>query len=724
MTELSRRRFIVTGAAAAGVLVVGAAPASAGTNPQPRDTTTPPHGDLRDVQHVVILMQENRSYAHYFGTLKGGRGFGDRSTIVLPGGYPVFQQPINPPGETMIGWQYPWALSDAPPSSYPSDNQPPTATTGAKNTGDLPHSWDDQHEAWQGGVMNGWTAAKDGLLTLGFLTRTDLPFHYALADAYTVGDAYHASVLSATRPNRTYLWSGTIDAQRRYGTVTPSDDGTGLLSWETYAETLQAAGVSWKVYQCLDNFDNALEYFTNFAVYDPAQNGTPAPGNPLYDNGVATVPEPQSGMSANADNLIAAIRADVTGGTLPQVSWVVTNQVFSEHPDGAPDNGAYLINGLLEALNANPDVLNSTVLVINYDENDGWFDHVPPPIPPRGTTDEWFRGGHDGLGRLPVGLGFRVPLILASPWTRGGWITSEVSDHTSILMFLEQWTTALGTPALCTTISDWRRSVCGDLTRAFDFTSPVFGLPDLPTTAVTGEPPSNPYAPSPATNEMAVQEAGTKRARPLPYQPNANFDSVTIHDDGSVRARLSFSNNAPHAAKSCHFAVYNNVANPTLATYPTGAPSQHTIAPVKTNLKALSQVVVDLGPLPDTREYDITVIGPNRFLRRFAGVADGDSRARVAIDYYPHGAAHQPQLRIQLINRDFVPVTFVIRQQHYSSGSTKIRVPSRSTRTQTLKPLRAAGGWYDVTVTMDSDREWSQRYVGHLETGKPSITGS
>ncbi|HWC36058.1 MAG TPA: phospholipase C, phosphocholine-specific [Mycobacteriales bacterium] len=723
MAELSRRRFLATGAVAAGVLVVGSRPAAAATDSGARDESTPVYGDIRDVKHVVVLMQENRSYDHYFGTLSGGRGFADRSTILLPGGYSVFQQPTAAPGEVATGAQYPWALSSAPTSSYPPDNQPPTSAVGAQNTGDLPHGWDDQHEAWQGGVMNGWITSKEGPLTMGFLTRADIPYHYALADAYTIGDAYHSSVFSSTVPNRTYLWSGTIDAARQRGDVVVSSNGSDL-SWETYAETLEAAGVSWRVYQCVDNFDNGLEYFKNFAVYDPAQSGTPAPGNPLYDNGVAKVAESITGPTANADNLVAAIRADVVGGTLPQVSWVITNQQFSEHPAGSPGNGAYLINGILEALNADPAVLDSTVFIINYDENDGWFDHVPPPVAPHGTADEWCHGGSAGLGALPVGLGFRVPLILVSPWTRGGWVTSEVSDHTSILQFLEQWTTAIGTPAMCPNISEWRRSVCGDLTRAFDFAHPVFGLPDLPTPTVTADSSSGPYEPSPATNGMPPQELGNRPARPLPYQPNANLTSVAIRDDGSFRAHLSFSNSGPVAAKSCHFAVYNNLANPTLTEYPANAPSQHTIGPEKSNLGAVTKAAFNLGDPPGVGAYDITVVGPNRFLRRFAGdIFAGDSTSRVTVDY-PYGAGHQPRLRVLLANTDFVGVTFVVREQHYSTGVTKIRVPARSTRSLLLNPLRTGGGWYDVVVTVARDPSWSRRYVGHLETGRPSTTGS
>ncbi|MBO0885743.1 MAG: twin-arginine translocation signal domain-containing protein, partial [Mycobacterium sp.] len=347
MSDLSRRGFLGAAAAATGAAVIGAAaPADAQAVPDTSPTSSAKperHGDIRDIKHVVILMQENRSFDHYFGCLKGVRGFADRSIITLPGGTSVFQQPTTAPGAPITSTQFPWHLSDAPVSAYPASHRPPSSEVGAQGYGGTSHSWDDQHGAWYGGQMNGWVFAKGGLTTLGHLDRSDIPFHYALADAYTVGDAYHCSVLSATGPNRTYLWSGTIDAQRKFSDFVAFNGGDELgknLLWETYAETLQKAGVTWKVYQGADDFgDNGLEYFKTFAQLDPTQGGTPAPGNVFYDNGVANVPEPETGIKANADNLINAIKADVAAGTLPQVTWVVTNQAFSEHPDGAPNDG-------------------------------------------------------------------------------------------------------------------------------------------------------------------------------------------------------------------------------------------------------------------------------------------------------------------------------------------------------------------------------------------------
>jgi phospholipase C len=721
MPDLSRRNLIRGAAVVTGAAVVApvtsAAGASAETTAEAAAAARPGrHGDIRDIKRVVILMQENRSFDHYFGSLKGVRGFGDRSTITLPGGYSVWQQPTTAPGQPVTGTQYPWRLA----SGTFAGTQPPSPEVGAQNYGGTDHSWETQHEAWNGGLMNAWYHAKGGPTTLGYLNRKDIPYHYALADAYTIGDAYHCSVLSATGPNRTYLWSATINADEEHGSFVAYSGGDELgkfLSWQSYPETLQAAGVSWKIYQGTDNYgDNGAEYFATFAKYDPEQGGTPAPGVVWYDNGVATVPEPYPAEDGNGDNLALAIRKDVLAGTLPQVSWVVTNQQYSEHPDGAPHDGAYYINQVLKALNADPDVFNSTLVIIDFDENDGQFDHVPPPVAAPGTTDESYLESSLAPQPLPVGLGFRVPLLLISPWTRGGWVTSEVSDHTSVIQFLEKWTTALGQPAVCPNISAWRRSVCGDLTSAFDFEHPVFGLPQLPSPGQPIGEPDDAYDPEPATNAMPTQEAGTKRARPLPYQPNANLDGIS-----SGQAALSFGNSGPHVSRASHFSVYNNrAAGGGLTAYPATTPGQYTVAP-STSLGATVSGTVTVG----SGAYDLTVVGPNRFLRYFTGDSGrSGATAQVTASYYGHGSAQKPVLALTLTNTGRQAVTFTVTPNHYTRHADRTyHVPAHGSATYLADPVASSDGWYDVSVTVSGDSTWSRRYVGHLENGQPSITG-
>jgi phospholipase C len=686
-------------------------------------------GDLRDIRHVMILMQENRSFDHYFGSLRGVRGFGDRAVIRLPGGAPVWRQPDCPPATPGspaapgAGSQYPWPLSGGTFEGA----QPPTAAAGAQNFGGTDHSWQSQHAAWHGGLMDGWQRAKGGPTTLGFLTRADLPFYYALADAYTIGDAYHCSVLGATGPNRAYLWSGTINADQQHGAFVAhaaADYLGDFLPWECYPVTLERAGLSWKVYQGSDNYgDNGAQYFAALAELDPSQGGTaPPPGaSAYYDNGLAVVAEPLDFASHCADNLANAIEADVRAGTLPQVSWVVTNQRYSEHPNGAPADGEYYVGRVLRALNADPAVFNSTLVIINYDENDGQFDHVPPPVPVAGTAGESYLTAPSAPTPVPAGLGFRVPLLLVSPWTRGGWVTSEVCDHSSVLQFLERWSTAIGAPASCPNISGWRRSVCGDLLAAFDFESPVYGLPDLPfVTTLTGD--AREYRPVPAGSEMPAQEPGSRPARPVPCQPNASLAGFAAAG-GPVTAELALSNAGPHVGKASHFSVYDNTlaAAPPIDGFPAGFPGQHTVAPSR----RIGATTTATAPVGDGGGYDITVVGPNRFLRRFAGtIAGAGAGAQVTAAYYAEGGGPGPALLLTLANGGGAELAFTVTPDRYPAGPARThRVPPGQRAVHELDPVATAAGWYDLTVTIDGDDSWSQRFTGHLETGQPSVTG-
>jgi phospholipase C len=740
VSELSRRNLIrgaaVAGAAAAASAVTPAAAnaataenAAAGRPGTTARDNTPAgkqdkgraHGDLRDIKHVMILMQENRSFDMYFGSMKGVIGYGDKATIVQPGGASVFQQPLTPPGEPVTGTQYPFRFADGEVTSSPL---PPNAEQGAQNANGTDHSWETQHGAWYGGLMNAWYYAK-GIETLGYFTRDDIPFQYALADAYTLGDAYHCSVLSATGPNRTFLWGGTINADQENGSYVAYNGGDELndfLPWECYAQTLQDAGLTWKIYQGTDNYgDNGAQYYKAFADLDPSQGGTAAPGNPLYDNALTTVPEPLNYETYNGDNLANAVKADVKAGTLPQVSWIVTNQQYSEHPDGAPTDGAYYVGKVLQALATDPDTFNSTLVIIDYDENDGAFDHVPPPVAPPGTTDEFYLESSLAPAPLPVGLGFRVPLFLISPWTRGGWVTSEVSDHTSVLQFLEKWTTAIGTPAICPNISAWRRAISGDLTNAFDFEHPLYGLPDLPfIEAPAGE--ANSYQIVPTTSSRPVQEPGHKPARPLPYQANAVLTGFTAGSNGAYTANLALSNSAPHAAKSSHFYVYDNTKpTPGIADYPAEFPGAYTVAPSQ-KIPSSQAARLDLA----SSAYDITVASANRFLRRFTGDLTAAGRnAGVNVAYYEGGFGAAPALVIDLANRGSSRLAYTITHNQYSAQAPKsYTVSAGKSAKVVLDPLAGSHGWYDLTITLDGDSAWSQRYTGHLENGQPSITGS
>ena len=284
---------------------------------------------------------------------------------------------------------------------------------------------------------------------------------------------------------------------------------------------------------------------------------------------------------------------------------------------------------------------------------------------------------------------------------------------------MEKWTAALGRPAISPNISAWRRAVCGDLTGAFDFTSPVFGLPKLPRTTVIGDPAGGAYNPPVTTNEMPEQEPGTKRARPLPYQPNANLVGFTFGSDGAVEAKLSFSNNGEHVRKASHFAVYNNAAPArSLADYPAKYPGQYTVAPSRRTVPGS----VRIGAGSGDGKYDLTVVGPNRFLRHFTGDVDAAGR-NVQVEA-AYGPGSRPRLMLTLTNDGSSAVTFTITSNHYAKDHTKTyRVSAHGHATHSLDPLASSDGWYDLTATISGDDSWSRRYVGHLEDGTNSITG-
>ena len=401
----------------------------------------PATGSLRDIKHVVMLMQENRSFDHYFGTMAGVRGFDDPEALKLPNGQTVFYQPdeLNPKGYLL-----PFHLD--------------THATSAQKIPSTSHAWHVQHEAWNGGKMDRWLPAhrkadgEHGPYCMGYYTREDIPFQFALAEAFTLCDNYHCSVMGPTWPNRMYWMTGMIDPHGLYGgPIINNTAPKNGYTWTTYAERLESAGVSWKVYQQEDNYGcNLLETFRTFR---DARKGTP-----LYEKGMLRTPEGQ-------------FEYDALNDKLPAVSWIITTSYQSEHPDYMPADGAAFVASKIDAIASNPDVWAKTVFILNYDENDGIFDHVPPPVPEAGTPDEFVHG-------LPIGGGFRVPCILVSPWTAGGWVCSQQFDHTSVLQFVEEFT---GVREL--NISDWRRRTFGSLSAALRLQNANTLPPTLPDTS-------------------------------------------------------------------------------------------------------------------------------------------------------------------------------------------------------------------------------------------------
>ena len=398
-------------------------------------------GSLRDVKHVVLLMQENRSFDHYFGTMAGVRGFDDAAALKLAGGRSVFYQP-----------------DELNPNKYLLPFHLDTRSTSAQKIPSTSHAWAVQHEAWNGGRMDRWLPAHrqaDGVhgpYCMGYYTRDDIPFQFALAEAFTLCDAYHCSVMGPTWPNRMYWMTGTIDPDGRNGgpvlNNTAPHEG---YTWTTYAERLEKAGISWKVYQQEDNYGcNLLE---TFKVFRESRKGSA-----LHTRGMLRTPEGQ-------------FEYDAANDKLPAVSWVIPTAYQSEHPDYMPADGAAFVASKIDAIAANPEVWGKTVFVLNYDENDGIFDHVAPPVPPRDTPQEFVKG-------LPIGGGFRVPCIIVSPWTAGGYVCSQPFDHTSVLQLLEEFT-GVREP----NISEWRRRSFGNLTSALRLQNARAGAPLLPDTS-------------------------------------------------------------------------------------------------------------------------------------------------------------------------------------------------------------------------------------------------
>jgi phospholipase C len=286
----------------------------------------------------------------------------------------------------------------------------------------------------------------------------------------------------------------------------------GILEWTTMPEQLQAAGISWKVYEApgagayMQDGNNILPLFKQYQ--DPT--------SPLFQNAfLPTFP--------------GDFEADCLAGTLPQVSWVLTQSPgFDEHPPCPSSYGEFMVSQVMQALLANPVTWSQTALFITYDEQGGFFDHVTPPTPEPGTPGEFLtasggvaQSGETGL--YPIGLGFRVPMLVVSPFSRGGYVCSDVFDHTSMLQFLE---TRFGVEV--PNITDWRRETCGDLTTAFakkgDDTAPDLPQPYVPPVpqiidAAQVIPPAiedmpTPDYPPPTVQKMPRQQSGTRKRRP------------------------------------------------------------------------------------------------------------------------------------------------------------------------------------------------------------------
>jgi phospholipase C len=831
--DFLRKAALLTGAASLPGILPASIQKAMAIDPAPGST-------YLDAEHVVILMQENRSFDHMFGTLRGVRGYNDPRAITLPNKNLVWLQSNNK-GETYA----PFHLD--------------LKNTKSTWMSCLPHNWDNQVNARNDGKFDKWLESKrsgndeyaDMPLTLGHNNRRDIPFYYALADAFTVCDQNFCSSLTGTDPNRLYFWSGTIREKQNEDSrpcVYNDDDDFDLLKWTTYPERLEDNGVSWKCYQnevsidtgfkgeedpWLSNFgDNPLENFAQYNILlykkhidqlhkkaadipteiteqqkkidalpagDAMLNRLNKKLKSLKDdladvnkelaNLQPDVFEKLSERNKNLHNkafssnqndpdyhelitltyddngtqrkvqvpkgdVLHQFRHDVNTGNLPTVSWLTAPENFSDHPS-APWYGAWYLSEVIDILTKDPEVWKKTIFILAYDENDGYFDHVPPFTAPHshkeGTgkvskgidtrvdfvtlAQELERKGFpmEFDKENSIGLGYRVPLVIASPWSRGGWVNSEVFDHTSTLQFLETFLEKkTGKKIPETNISDWRRTICGDLTSVFrpyngeKIDEPSFlsrdevveyihkakfkKLPDdfkLLTAdeikQINTNPLSSPYFPK--------QEPGIKPSSALPYQLYA--DGKLSVDKKSFEIKFEASNKAfGKTALGSPFNVY--------------APGKYKGEDVRTWAYGLTagDNLADTWPLADFEHgnYHLRVYGPNGFFREFGGNA-AEPALNMACEYQQSVMGKQltGNIELKLQNQSKAQHTIEIVDNAYKTNNHTYVLKAGGASALVLN-LKNSHGWYDFTVKVKGNEHFMKRYAGRVETGLASFS--
>ncbi len=800
-----------------------------------------------DAEHIVILMQENRSFDHCFGTLKGVRGFNDPRAITLPDDNRVWLQ-SNKKGETYA----PFRLD--------------IKNTKATWMDSLPHSWANQVNPRNDGKFDKWLDNKRNSipeysnmpLTLGYYTREDIPFYYALADAFTVCDQNFCSALTGTNPNRLYFWTGTIREEQHENSrphLWNEDMDYGTLKWVTFPERLEDAGISWKCYQnevaidtgfegeedtWLSNFqDNDLEFFAQYNIHlydlhlaamekksielpgkiEELKNklaALPAGGkeikalqrqlnemkadldaaikekenwrpemfdkltnrekslhqkaftsnkkDPHYreletlkynDNGI------ERELQAPKGDVLYQFREDVNAGKLPTVSWLTAPESFSDHPSSAWF-GAWYVSEVLDILTKNPEVWKKTIFILTYDENDGYFDHIPPFVAPNPHKPETGAVSKNIDARVDyvtleqelerndfpekfdkessIGLGYRVPMVIASPWSKGGWVNSEVFDHTSTLQFLEKFLSKkTGKEVKEPNISDWRRAICGDLTSVFRpyhgeaIAGPQFVRRDpyiegihkakfkkvpsdfRPLTkeeiAVFNQAPqASPYMPK--------QEPGIRRACALPYELYA--EAKLNEDKTAVEIQFTAGNKIfGDKSSGAPFNVY--APGNYLQQKENGPPVFERVRTWAYGLSAGDSLTGN-WPIDDfgDKNYHLRVYGPNGFFREFRGNR-GDPALQAKLNYHGNLQKLSGHAELMLENTGSKPLYVEITDQSYKSNNHKLMLPASGISKLVLN-LEKSFGWYDFSVKVAGSELFERCYAGRVETGKASFT--
>ncbi|MEO9020640.1 MAG: phospholipase C, phosphocholine-specific [Ginsengibacter sp.] len=804
-----------------------------------------------DAENIVILMQENRSFDHCFGTLRGVRGFNDPRAIHLPNENLVWLQ-SNKEGDTYLPFHF-----------------------GIKDTkitwmGSVPHSRSSQVDAFNDGRYDKWLDSKrsgnkkyaDMPLTLGHYTRDDLPFNYAMADAFTICDQHFSSAMTSTWPNRLFLWGGTLKQEKNIDAKAYIRNSIpwGEATWKTFPERLEENDISWKVYQnelsngggfvgeeraWLDNFgcnpmeqqaqfnsrfssryvnglrkrsetlpDEISKLETRFAAMIPAdkdfeklQKEIAKKKEVLADTNEQIVqwsPENFEKLSPQQKNLflkafitntgdpdylslstltyeengverelpipkgdvLYQFRKDVDSGNLPTVSWIIPSQNLSDHPS-APWYGTWYTSEILDILTKNPEVWKKTIFILTYDENDGYYDHVPPftaPDPRDPQTGKCSAGVNvtgvefvkvenelaEGIKKKearggPIGLGFRVPMIIASPWSRGGKVCSQVFDHTSSLQFLEEFLNKKFHKQIKqTNISEWRRTICGDLTTAFSlyngektetlpFLSKAPFIEKIYNAKFQKEPSSykklseeeitqinkDPYS----SDIMPQQEPGMRVACPLPYQLYA--DGKISDDKKAITISMKAGNEIfGISSAGSPFNVYastNYIANVGSTNSQFAEPRHVWHFAVKAGDTLNNEWPLDAF---ENGNYHLRIYGPNGFFRKIAGNKN-DPALQVDCDYQrsrliKSNLTGNVELKIQN-NDKSKSITLKIEDNSYKNKPIVKVIPPLGNEIISLD-LKKSFGWYDFTLLVKGYDSFIKSYAGRVETGKESYS--
>lgn len=667
---------------------------------------------INDVEHIVILMQENRSFDHYFGAMRGVRGFGDRFPVPLESGQRAFHQSD---GKKIV-----------PP--YRADGK----LSNAAFVNGTPHNFPDTQAAWNQGKYGFWPLFKTPF-SMAYYTREEIPFQYAMAESFTICDAYHCSIATGTDPNRIVFWSGSVcDPQKRAAGINCTDADSepvnlrcwikgalpepgytyagNAFKWPTIPDVLQQAGISWRIYQDPnDNWTGAMHGCLAFESFRNAK-----PGSPIYENGMRHWS-------------LEDLTNDVKNNRLPKVSWVLPSQSNSEHP-GAPSSpyrASDFTHEVLSAITSNPEVWSKTVFFLTFDENDGLFDHLPAPAVPSYNLDGtlagkstldlagmYFDNDKDNLndttaprkyidkrdtisGKIrPWGMGPRVPMYILSPWSKGGWVHSEVADHTSVAQFIEKRFN-VNIPA----ISPWHRAVSSDLTSAFDFITPNDPrMPAMPDTSGFEQADASskklPKATAPAEPARLYQEKGSRPSKALSYRLHCTLNRL----GATKQVQLIFDN---RGKKGAVYHVYNL--------------KQLKHIPRRYTVEAGKSLKDEWDLAEFNGAYDLEVYGPNGYFHKFTGnTSHAEPDVQLAYDHSQGG------ISINVSNTAKVPFSIEIKTNAYNYPLFDTIQLKPGKKTSIPINLEKTSGWYDFTIRTAQD--FSHRFAGRVETGRQGIS--